>query len=123
MGLLDNPIRSASARRRSSPARATGSAARSRRRWSAEGVRTVFADVNRETVTAAIKASARPELAVPWVGDLADPAARERCWRKPPRRVGRVTHFVHSASPPRREADHALGVTHGDLGADACGES
>src|SRR6266404_6092234 len=25
--------------------------------------------------------------------------------------VGRVTHFVHSASPPRREADHALGVT------------
>ena len=33
-----------------------------------EGVRTVFADVNRDTVTAAIKASARPELAVPWVG-------------------------------------------------------
>ena len=42
-----------------------------------EGVRTVFADVNRETVTAAIKASPRPELAVPWVGDLADPAARD----------------------------------------------
>ena len=38
----------------------------------AEGVRTVFADVNRETVTAAIGASARPELAVPFVGDLAD---------------------------------------------------
>ena len=42
-----------------------------------EGVRTVFADVNRDTVTAAIKASARPELAVPWVGDLADAAARD----------------------------------------------
>ena len=34
-----------------------------------------------------------------------------RCWRKLPRALGRVTHFVHSASPPRREADHALGVT------------
>ena len=37
-----------------------------------EGVRTVFADVNPETVTAAVKASPRPELVVPWVGDLAD---------------------------------------------------
>ena len=54
-----------------------------------EGVRTVFADVNRDTVTAAIEASARPELARPWIGDLA----------------------VHSASPPRRETDHALGVS------------
>ena len=43
-----------------------------------EGVRTVFADVNRETVTAAIKASPRPELAMPWVGDLAD-RRRARC--------------------------------------------
>ena len=42
-----------------------------------EGVRTVFADVNQDTVAAAIKASPRPELAVPWVGDLADPAARD----------------------------------------------
>ena len=42
-----------------------------------EGVRTVFADVNPETVAAAVKASPRPELAVPWVGDLADPAARD----------------------------------------------
>ncbi len=39
-----------------------------------EGVRTVFADVNPETVTAAVKASPRPDLAVPFVGDLADPA-------------------------------------------------
>jgi NAD(P)-dependent dehydrogenase (short-subunit alcohol dehydrogenase family) len=76
-----------------------------------EGVRTVFADVNPETVTAAIKASPRPELAVPWVGDLADPAARDALLAEAARAVGRVTHFVHSASPPRREADHALGVT------------
>ena len=71
----------------------------------------MFADVNRETVTAAIKASPRPELAVPWVGDLADPAARDALLAEAQPRVGRVTHFVHSASPPRREADHALGVT------------
>ena len=36
-----------------------------------EGVRTVFADLNDEEVAAAIASSARPELAVPWVGDLA----------------------------------------------------
>src|SRR5436190_14462038 len=76
-----------------------------------EGVRTVFADVNQETVTAAIKASARPELAIPWIGDLADAAAREALLAEAAGALGRVTHFVHSASPPRREADHALGVT------------
>ncbi|MEH2555270.1 3-oxoacyl-[acyl-carrier protein] reductase [Bradyrhizobium algeriense] len=76
-----------------------------------EGVRTVFADVNRDTVTAAIKASARPELAVPWIGDLADPATRDALLAEAASALGRVTHFVHSASPPRREADHALGVT------------
>src|ERR1051325_3126522 len=71
-----------------------------------EGVRTVFADVNPETVAAAIKASPCPELAVPWVGDLADPAARDALLAEAVRALGRVTHFVHSASPPRREADH-----------------
>jgi len=76
-----------------------------------EGVRTVFADVNRDTVTAAIKASARPELAVAWVGDLADAAARDALLAEAASAVGRVTHFVHSASPPRREADHVLGVS------------
>ena len=76
-----------------------------------EGVRTLFADVNPETVTAAIKASPRPELAVSWVGDLADPAARDALLAEAAAAVGRVTHFVHSASPPRREADHVLGVT------------
>ena len=76
-----------------------------------EGVRTVFADVNRETVTAAAKSSTRPELAVAWVGDLADPAARGALLAEAQSAVGRVTHFVHSASPPRREADHAMAVT------------
>jgi 3-oxoacyl-[acyl-carrier protein] reductase len=76
-----------------------------------EGVRTVFADVNRETVTAAVKASPRPELAVLWVGDLADPAACDGLLAKAESSVGQVTHFVHSASPPRRETDHALAVS------------
>src|SRR5476649_1674499 len=76
-----------------------------------EGVRTVFADVNAETVTAAVKASARPELAFPFVGDLADPATREKLLAEAQAAVGLVTQFVHAASPPRREADHALAVS------------
>jgi len=76
-----------------------------------EGVRTVFADVNRETVMAAVKASARPELAVPFVGDLADPAACDALLDVAQSAVGQVTHFVHSASPPRREPDHVLAVS------------
>src|ERR1700692_4013476 len=77
-----------------------------------EGVRTMFADVNRETVTAAVKTSPRPELAVPWIGDLANPAACDALLADAQGAVGQVTHFVHSASPPRREADHALAVSH-----------
>lgn len=75
-----------------------------------EGVRTVCADINRATVMAAIEASARPELAVPWIGDLADPASREALLAHAASTLGRVTHFVHSASPPRRESDHTFGV-------------
>jgi hypothetical protein len=41
-----------------------------------EGVRTVFADVNRDTLTAAVKTSPRPGLAVAFVGDL---ASRDAC--------------------------------------------
>ena len=76
-----------------------------------EGVRTVFADVNGETVSAAAKSSARPEVAVPWVGDLANRSACNALLADAETAVGQVTHFVHSASPPRREADHALGVS------------
>ena len=76
-----------------------------------ESVRTVFADLNPETVAAAVKTSPRPELAVPWVGDLADPAARDALLAEAAAAVGQVTHFVHSASPPRREADHVFAVS------------
>jgi NAD(P)-dependent dehydrogenase (short-subunit alcohol dehydrogenase family) len=71
----------------------------------------VFADVSEERVMAAVKTSARPELALPWVGDLANPAAREVLLKHAQSALGRVTHFVHSASPPRREADHAMTVS------------
>jgi len=76
-----------------------------------EGVRTLFADINHDTVTAAVNASPRPELAVPWVGDLAGRAACDALLAEAQSALGRVTHFVHSASPPRREADHALAVS------------
>lgn len=75
-----------------------------------EGVRTVFADANRETVTAAVRGSPRPELGVAFVGDLADRTACDALLADARSAVGLVTHFVHSASPPRREADHAFAV-------------
>jgi 3-oxoacyl-[acyl-carrier protein] reductase len=76
-----------------------------------EGVKTVFADISEERVAAAIKAASRPELAVPFVGDLAKPDARDALLAHAEARIGRITHFVHSASPPRREADHILAVS------------
>lgn len=76
-----------------------------------EGVRTLFADVSEERVAAAVKAAPRPELAIPWVGDLADRAVREKLLNDAQSALGQVTHFVHSASPPRREADHAFAVS------------
>ncbi|WP_420971251.1 SDR family NAD(P)-dependent oxidoreductase [Bradyrhizobium sp. B120] len=75
-----------------------------------EGVRTVFADLHEDRVMAAIKAAPRPELAVHWVGDLAQRAACDALLAHAQATVGQVTHFVHSASPPRREADHAMAV-------------
>ncbi len=76
-----------------------------------EGVRTVFADVSEERVTAAIKSASKPELAVPFVGDLAERAVCEALLAHAGKTIGRVTHFVHSASPPRREADHTFAVS------------
>ncbi len=75
-----------------------------------EGLRTVFADVSEERVNAAITAAPRPELAVPWVGDLARREAWDALLQDAQGALGQVTHFVHSASPPRREADHAFAV-------------
>ncbi len=76
-----------------------------------EGVRTVFADISQERLTAAVQGSARPELAVPWLGDLADRAACDGLLAHARSAVGRVTHFVHSASPARREPDHLFAVS------------
>ena len=76
-----------------------------------EGVRTLFADLHADTVRAAAAASPRPELAVPWVGDLATREACDRLLADARAALGQVTHFVHSASPPRREADHAFAVS------------
>jgi NAD(P)-dependent dehydrogenase (short-subunit alcohol dehydrogenase family) len=76
-----------------------------------EGVRTVFADINGDTVASAIKSSPRPDLAVPWVGDLAGREGCDALLADAHSALGLVTHFVHSASPPRREADHALAVS------------
>jgi NAD(P)-dependent dehydrogenase (short-subunit alcohol dehydrogenase family) len=75
-----------------------------------EGVRTVFADVSAERVRAAIDACSRPELAVPWVGDLAKLEACDELLAAAHAALGEVSHFAHSASPPRREADHAFAV-------------
>jgi 3-oxoacyl-[acyl-carrier protein] reductase len=75
-----------------------------------EGVRTVFADVSGDGVAAAIAAAPRPELAVPWIGNLACRDTRDALLTHARNAVGQVTHFVHSASPPRREADHAFAV-------------
>jgi 3-oxoacyl-[acyl-carrier protein] reductase len=75
-----------------------------------EGVRTVFADLHDDKVLAAIKAAPRPELAIPWTGDLARREACNALLAHAQTALGQVTHFVHSASPPRREADHAMAV-------------
>lgn len=77
-----------------------------------EGVRTVFADIAEEKVLAAIASSSRPDLAISWAGDLAVRADLDSLLAFSREALGRpVTHFVHSASPPRREQDHALLVT------------
>src|SRR6185312_11626533 len=76
-----------------------------------EGVKTVFADLSAERIDAAIKTAAQPGLAVPFVGDLAKPEVRDALLAHAEAKVCRVTHFVHSASPPRREADHILTVS------------
>jgi 3-oxoacyl-[acyl-carrier protein] reductase len=71
----------------------------------------VFADLDEDRVARAIAGSPQPELAVPWVGDLAEASARAALLAHAAETVGRVTHFVHSASPPRLESDHAFAVT------------
>ncbi len=76
-----------------------------------EGVRTVFADVREDRLAKAVAASPRPELAVACVVDLSRPEGCDALLARARETLGRVTHFVHSASPPRHEADHALAVS------------
>src|ERR1700739_3020710 len=76
-----------------------------------EGVRTVFADISEERVAAAIKSASKPGLVVPFVGDVPARVTCEALLGQAEKAVGSVTHFVHSASPPRREADHAFAVS------------
>ena len=76
-----------------------------------EGVRTIFADISEDKVAEAIATSPRPELATAWTGDLGTRGGCDSLLAYARSAVGRVTHFVHSAAPPRREADHALSVT------------
>ncbi len=77
----------------------------------AQGVRTVFADVNAETVNAAVKSASDPSLAHAWAGDLAQKPECDRLLADAGRHLGLVTRLVHSASPPRNEKDHLLAVT------------
>ena len=60
-------------------------------------MRTVVADVNRDTVTAAVLISPRPDLAVAFVGDLASRDALRALLAHAQSAVGRVTRFSFTA--------------------------
>lgn len=77
----------------------------------AEGVRTLFVDINEDKVRAATAAAADPALAFAWSGDLAERSECDRLLGYARAQLGLVTLFVHSASPPRREQDHLLAVS------------
>jgi 3-oxoacyl-[acyl-carrier protein] reductase len=75
------------------------------------GVRTIFADIDGGKADAAVVAAGEPALALAWAGDLAERAECDRLLADARKRLGLVTLFVHSASPPRRERDHLLAVS------------
>jgi 3-oxoacyl-[acyl-carrier protein] reductase len=58
-----------------------------------------------------VQSCANPGLATAWVGDLAQRSECDRLLTDARAVLGTITHFVHSAAPPRREADHALAVS------------
>jgi 3-oxoacyl-[acyl-carrier protein] reductase len=62
-------------------------------------------------VAAAVAASPRPDLGIAWTSDLAERAACDALIAHARETLGPVSLFVHSASPPRRESDHALAVS------------
>lgn len=75
----------------------------------AEGVSTVFADINAQTVEAAVKQS-NTGNAFGWVGDLAKRSECERLVTEASAKTGCVSMLVHSASPPRHESDNLFTV-------------
>lgn len=76
-----------------------------------EGVDTVFAEVNANTVHEAVDTSAQGKgEAIAWVGNLAHRDECRRLYDDALKQLGHVDIFVHSASPPRREKDHLFGV-------------
>jgi 3-oxoacyl-[acyl-carrier protein] reductase len=77
----------------------------------AEGVPTMFVDIKPDTLAHAISSCSHPELATAWVGDLAKREECDRLLQDASQALGTITHFVHSASPPRRETDHILSVS------------
>ena len=52
-----------------------------------------------------------PSLPCPLSAISPIPPPAMRCSPHAQSTLGRITHFVHSASPPRREADHILAVS------------
>ena len=77
----------------------------------AEGVRTIFADINADKAQAAADAAGNPASAFAWAGDLAERAECDRLLADARRQIGLVNLFVHSASPTRHERDHLLAVS------------
>ena len=76
-----------------------------------EGVDTIFAEVNADTVQTAVSESANDDgQAFAWVGDLAHREECQRLFDESVSQLGHVDMFIHSASPPRHESDHLFSV-------------
>ena len=86
-----------------------------------EGVPTLFADINADTVERAAREAVDGEYEAvgsvsgvgsvhTWTGDLSEPGACQALLSEAESVLGRVTILVHSASPPRHERDHLFDV-------------
>jgi 3-oxoacyl-[acyl-carrier protein] reductase len=76
-----------------------------------EGLRVVVADLDAERVRRTIEDTGRPDLCVPWIGDLSTREGVAGLLSHASNTLGRANRLVHAASPPRREADTALTVS------------
>ena len=86
-----------------------------------EGVNTLFADINADTVAQAAEAAitadqesvgavATPGEVHTWVGDLSEDGACASLLREAQSKLHEPTMLVHSASPPRHEKDNIFSV-------------